>query len=416
MSNPARAPKVSSAGQVLLNVHDTDAFFPNPEGARMLIRGNKTLETAQRKLKILDMDLRPTFRIPMHYTCDKNILENGGGMARAATGGLTFRRRTSYGKAFADAGFGGLPPQGPHGQVQVRERMKDTFLVEFGAEGTLGRLEKAYPRETDSPPPRPITLDEARVALRHAGWDANESPPAALPLNKTTDDGRAVTVNPNSDNGFPVLSKWKDPDAASMCTSLALQVRKELERGAKTPWEWVRGMEESNPELVACRGKGKADYYRSAKISAAQGRFYNVLPRQMMLIMQQATQPFEQACRGITLDGSSRTASGVTLVRGGAAELVQALEKQLVEHDYAYVHMGDDSWVALRYGDEIVMFALDCTSFDLTQHSTVSAQVHRVIRDELARIDPISAGVWYAYARERVVVVNTTLGRRFKHA
>jgi hypothetical protein len=294
--------------------------------------------------------------------------------------------------------------------------MKDTFLVDFGAEGTLGRLELAYPKRGDPPPPTPITAEEAQMALLHTGWNRNETPPRPLPLNKLSPEGEAVTVNPNSDNGFPVLSKWKDEEAAEKCMALALEIRKELDTRKKTPWEWVRMMEACNPEMVACRGKGKADYYRSEKIAAARGRFYNAFPRQVLLIMQQATQPFERACSGITDSYLSRTASGLTLVRGGAADLINAMERQLGETGFAYVHMGDDTFVAMKVGEHIILFALDCSNFDLTQHSSVTKEIHEALYRELARIDAISAGLWHAYARERLVVVNTTIVRKFKHA
>jgi len=416
MSNPARAPTVSSAGQALLNIYDTDSFFPNVEAARKLIQGNKDLTKAQAILNTLDMDMHPTVRIPVEMTCDKAILQSGGGLARADTGGLTFRIRSSQGKGFANAGFGLLPKSGVHGQDVVRARMKNIFLADFGAEGTLGRLAMAYPKRGSPPPPYPITAEEAQAALRHAGWRSEAIPPTPLPLNKTTPDGRAVTVNPNSDNGFPVLSKWKDELAADMCMGMALEIRKTLETGGKPVWEWVRMMEACNPEIVACRGKGKADYYPTEKIAEARGRFYNALPRQILLIMQQATQPFEQSCLSVVDWVDSRTVSGVTLVRGGAAELVEALERMLEKHSYAYVHMGDDSWVAIKNGGYIAMFALDCSNFDLTQHASVSREIHLAVRTELRKIDPISADLWYAYARERLVVVSTTLVRKFKHA
>ena len=150
-------------------------------------------------------------------------------------------------------------------------------------------------------------------------------------------------------------------------------------------------------------------------------RFYNVIPRQVVLIMQTATQPFELNATHI-LNSDSKSGIGITLTHGGADELVAALDRQLDqareqgEVEVAYVHVGDDSFVAVREGAKIKLFALDCSNFDLTQHGTVTAEPHQAIYEQLRLIDGPAAALWYAYARERVVVVAGTVTRRWKHA
>jgi len=167
---------------------------------------------------------------------------------------------------------------------------------------------------------------------------------------------------------------------------------------------------------VAVRGKAKADYYAQEKVVEGRMRFYNAFPRQMMLNMQTATQVLELNAKHIG-QNSSHSGIGMSLVRGGAAELVAALQRQLDEDlTRAYVHVGDDSWVILKQGAEMCMFALDCSNFDLTQHGAVTEAVHQEVRTELARVDKVAADLWYAYARERLVVTTGSIVRRWKHA
>jgi hypothetical protein len=301
--------------------------------------------------------------------------------------------------------------------------MRNKVFVDAGTEGSLGRIAKAYPKKGVSPPAHPITRDEAASALDYCGIRMSLLDKVYLrpyPLVPREGDAVGITVNPVSDNGFPVLGKWKDPGAAEKCMGLAKDIRAQLERahreGPNGVWRWLRGMEATNKELVAVRGKTKGDYYSPEKVERAEMRFYNAFPRQMMLNMQVATQVMEMNARPIAVDNLSRSAIGKTLVRGGADELVEALDWQLSAHGAAYVHVGDDSWVIVRRGERLAMFALDCSNFDLTQHATVTAAVHEVVRDELRLIDPVAAELWYAYARERIVVVAGSMVRRFKHA
>jgi hypothetical protein len=145
-----------------------------------------------------------------------------------------------------------------------------------------------------------------------------------FPLLPFRDGEGAVKVNPNSDNGYPVLSKWSDPEAAKRSMGLAVSFRNKLRplaygeagfvgAGSKEGgrvWEHIRGLERTDPQYVAVRGKAKADYYRSEKVLEGKLRFYNALPRHIALIMQVATQPLEQRARHILQDSSLALASG----------------------------------------------------------------------------------------------------------
>jgi hypothetical protein len=83
----------------------------------------------------------------------------------------------------------------------------------------------------------------------------------------------------------------------------------------------------------------------------------------------------------------------------------------------AYLHVGDDSWVVVRLpGERLMSFALDCSSFDLTQHSDTTLEIHKALRRQLALIDGIAADLWYECARKRLVVMTSTLVREWTHA
>jgi len=228
---------------------------------------------------------------------------------------------------------------------------------------------------------------------------------------------RGVKVNPKASNGFPNQGKWSD-DAdrqmvlrlASECRSLILAAYdKDPVRGVS---RWVHDMMETRPYLVAVQGKCKADYYSIEKVLDRKLRFYNVLPRHLTILMQQATQQLEAHSRNALEDAALHTAQGVGLVRGGADRLVAALEEQLTQlsprgRGYAYLHVGDDSWVAVRWAGRIALFALDCSSFDLTQHSAVTQKVHAEVY-EMLREMPGGAPwgqLWHTFMRERLTVL-----------
>lgn len=415
MSNPARAPKIASEVQGDLNRFDTDARFDDCEKWKQAVRANKHLPVAQRILEPLDMEVHKTIMLRAHETLDPRVQSMGVAVATAAEGALTFRTRSVYGKEMTNEGFALLPEGGACGKNEVRSRMKDTVMADFGPIGTLGRLAKAYPKAGAPPPSYPVTREEAKRALKRLGYTGMDKDLAPLPFAKMGPDSEAITVNPKSDNGFPVLMKWETEGAPEMCMKNVKRLEKELD-GSSTVWDKIRELEVTNPEFVALRGKGKADYYKSEKLRNVMGRFYNAFPRHIAMYMQQATQVFEGHCVHIGANAESRTFSGLTLVRGGAKALIEAMDANLQEDGYAYTHMGDDSFVVIRMGGKLYLFALDCSNFDLTQHADVTEEIHKVIRDELKRIHEKAGELWYAYARERLVVVTGSLVRKFKHA
>jgi hypothetical protein len=134
----------------------------------------------------------------------------------------------------------------------------------------------------------------------------------------------------------------------------------------------------------------------------------------MVMNMQVATQALEAVAKTALETGHS--AIGVSLHHGGADDLVVALDHQLATMGFAYVHVGDDSWVCIKEGSDLVLFALDCSNFDLTQHADATKEVHAALRRQLECIDQAAAGLWHAYARQRVVVVSGMATYTWRHA
>lgn len=413
MSNPARAPRELTQAQLELSVAP-DSYLP--EGFADYARKHKKIEAVQSALRSLDMGLAPTIVLPRQHTVAASVHQRSGpSFALAKTGIPVPRTRSAIAKQVVNRMFGKLPMSGPFSQETVGKAMGARVHVDAGVEGALGRIATAYPK-VGKVPSGPVTRAEAEVAVSRCGISMKEMPAAALrpfPLTPRQEEEQGVFVNPNSDNGFPVLGKWSTPGAAKMAMGLALTIRSELERAPDVE-AWVRRAELERPWLVALRGKAKADYYSQEKVVEGRMRFYNAFPRQVMLNMQVATQVLEMNSKHIGW-GDSHSGIGMTLTHNGARDLVQQLDHQYQTKCHAYVHVGDDSWVVLSRGHEMCMFALDMSNFDLTQHSTVTKEVHLAVREELRRIDPIAADLWFAYARERLVVTSGSIVRRWKH-
>lgn len=419
MSNPARAPRERISDQ-LKEAFIPDATLPSgfPEAARRLT----DLEVAKVALQGLDMMPAPSVFVDVKYCIDESLRLRaakapGGLLLRAQPGIVEPRPRSFEGKRLAGLAFAKLPDRW-RGLAEARS--KTLCYARGGTAASLGRVARAYPRLDPPGPLVPISASEARAALRGSGlWWRDDIPSAAYlpyPL-APKEGGEGLVVNPHADNGSPVLGKWNTPGAAQRVVELAGWLVEQLNSRAEfvDKVRVVRELEATNPGLMVCMGKTKADYYKLDKISEARLRFYNVLPRQVVLVMQQATQVLEGNAQTCETPGV-RTAVGMTLTHGGAARLVAALERDLAHQGWAFVHVGDDSWVVLRDGEDIVMFALDCSNFDLTQRNEVTFEVHRALATQLSRIDLNAAAVWYAYARERLVLVHNSMVMRWRHA
>lgn len=306
----------------------------------------------------------------------------------------------------------------PDGWPSVQD-VRDAFGAKAawggGAQAALGRLKEHYPREHTFIK-RPFTWFEAEKARDRCGlWILPPELAEKLPLEAQVDTP-SVKVNPRSDNGYPVLGTMNDPIAFELCLRLAHTVRQRLSGGDAEGK--FRVLEATRPDLTYLRGKAKYDCYSASKVSSAQLRFYNVVPRPCLLVMQQATQVVEAASKDLRSEGVT-TFIGVPLAGGGADAVVERLQAQLTESSFGYVHCGDDSWVVSELEIDgkahLYSFTLDCTAFDLTQHNHTTLVVHKKIQEVIASVDEVSAGLWHALMRERTVTVASALAMRFRH-
>lgn len=334
-------------------------------------------------------------------------------------GDLQFRVRTADGgmvvktvlEALPVKGFGAFTRRGCEAKIQ------DKYYVAGGSHFTLPRLAKYYPR-SETAGLQPPTLEEAKKAFLECGLYAGGG---------ERYEYEQLSVNPKSDNGLPVMGKWEDALAQQEVMTLAGQLELKLKelmrtlRGPETEAErlsdWVNGVSgltDAYPAYFTFMGKAKQDYYTEEKLNQGHLRFYNVVPRQLQLLMMRATQPFE--AESTTLEAGAFTSMGSALAAGGAQEWVETMCGQGVLEEFGLLHCGDDSWIIHFRGDKVTMFALDCSSFDLTQHARVTVNVHRVFYQGLAGFDEMAAGLWFALMRERRVVVAGNVAYTWYHA
>jgi len=345
-------------------------------------------------------------------------------MARSAVGKPTFRPRSGHAYLAATAYFGALAPAE---QERVNAVMEKTLHISAGAEYALGRLQKYYPKR-GATPSSPFTSEEAQVALLNCGLRLDlivpeEEQEVVLrphPL-LATEPGLGVMVNKHSDNGFPVGRTMTDPAAADKVMRLAVGLRRDLVAAFRTAGragvqKWYRRLMITKPEMVALKGKAKADYYKQVKLENKELRFYNVYPRPMLLLMQSATQVLESLALTLEKQAGLYTAQGVSLAYGGAHALFIEMDTNLETRGYHYLHVGDDTLLVVRLPNGVLLvFALDCGSYDLTQHADTTFWTHELIRRQLALIDGAAAELWYCFMRSRLVVVAGTNVRIQKH-
>lgn len=375
-----------------------------------------------------DMEMRPTFMIPQNLTLCHQTLAKPAHKRFGMTppGKVSARSRSAEAMKVLKRIYPLLPTDPSRlcewaSQKLVGAQMRAKISVDGGTGNTVGRLALAYPK-VGSVVSRRITKEEAGAAMKRCGIDLSRAPASVLRpfpiLSEDNIDG--IKVNVKADSGFPVLAKWTEPGAPEMIMGITEGMWRDLETAYRADrvhgvWNLVRRWEATEPWLVACKGKCKADCYTREKIEEFRMRFYNALPRQVVLLMQTATQVLEEQSRNMleTVEGTS--AQGLTLVRGGASDLVDALDVQLMLKGWAYAHVGDDTWCVVRGFGKMYLFSLDCSNFDITQHADNSLAVHEAIRDELARVDPIAAQLWFAYMRERLVVTYKNIPFQWKH-
>jgi hypothetical protein len=375
-----------------------------------------------------DVEKRPSITIPLELTrcAQLQAAPPHKRFAKTQIGKVSGRRRSFFAMNILKYAYPQLPEEGSRkvdyaSRVKVARMMRAKIAVDGGAENTVGRLALAYPKKGSSVS-RPPTDQEVEEAIRRCGLDLSKLPPSVLrPFPIITEEGiMGIKVNKNATSGFPVIAKITEDGVLELVLRLAYTMRLDLDRAYKADkvygvWNQVREWEETQPWLVACMGKCKADCYSQEKIEKFMMRFYNAFPRQVVLLMQQTTQVMEEQARNMLQMAGGTSAQGMTLVRGGASDLVDMLDIMLMKEGYAYTHVGDDTWCAVKVPGRVILFSLDCSNFDITQHADATIKIHEKLRDQLSLVDPVAAQLWYAFMRERLVVTKANLAYQWKH-
>lgn len=427
MSNPLRAPTSFLPTD---KYTFPDAYIDIKEYPKLLEVEKNGKDLNKWRAEFQDVDVEPfrTIVIPKALSVIDEVHQKAGDVyATAQTQKLNLRVRSKQAHRVLSRTFRQLPENSGRYPFLTRRVIGARASVTLSASGgtiySMNRLTKYLPKKNETIR-EPVTRAEAAEAAERCGLLLNHLAAdqiAPYPL-VYTEGVENMKINTKSDNGYPVGGKMTEELAASKVYGLAKTIRQQAveiakTRGPRALYAWVREQEETHPELWVLKGKTKGDYYKKDKLGAGMLRFYNAFGRQVVLNMQVATQVLEKQSQKITDNPSKyRSGLGISLVRGGAEELVDAMQIQLDEHTKAYVHVGDDSWVAIVARGKIVFFALDCSSFDLTQHGRCTQEVHSVIRAELERVDAVAANLWHAVARERLVTLVGGAVVRMKHA
>lgn len=294
--------------------------------------------------------------------------------------------------------YGAPGVRGAYSPASVSAALRSGCMMSGGPQWSLGRLAKYLPA------PGAVVMAPTRAELEAA----MEGSMVWKPPEEGWRPPEKIMLNRDAELGFPFGGKGSNPEALDRHAKLSAQILARM-RNEGAQVEYSRMMEKE-PYLVLFKGKAKYDFYTLSKAGAGELRFYNVMPGWMKLALLPLTQSFEADCQ----PGPS-TFQGRTLTRGGAAELVDRLNDELQRSSVAWVTCGDDTWVAVRHEEHVSMFALDCSSFDLTQHKAVTLPVHQEFRRRLAAYDPVLAELWFAGMRERLTTVSGSVVARMVH-
>lgn len=372
----------------------------------------------QEKFKKLDWEPLNSVLIKRNNSTEKYYREAAKEkLANTLNYPVQARPYTKYGRQSMVLGYESLPISGASfaNQPEVADRIRETGMFRGGTAMAMGRVLTAYPKRgawVDAP-----TSKEVARAVRSAGLDHGKVP-KMYPLNPHVSEEDQLKINMHSDNGFPVGGYMSDPEAAQMVMGFAQFLYDRLRpvaHDAALFGATISALEETMPDVFLFKGKTKEDYYKGKKIQDFCMRFYNVVPRQLMLLMQMATQPFEAVAQNVLDDSELHSAQGVSLAHGGAEALVEAMEEQLYRDGQAFVHVGDDSWIVIQQGTKMVAFALDCSNFDLTQHADVKNPVIDALMEKLMPISSVGARVWARYMKERATLVSGTQVFKVRH-
>lgn len=408
-----------------------DYYYKPSEKHKRFIANGRTVPELKKRLDRLNMQPKASVVLQRDLH-SKDVVRASATekLASCSSGPGLGRTRSAIAKGFINAGFSQLPETHPYAAYDVvAERIGDTCRWEnMGPEMALGRLWKYYPKKGALPPLKPPNDEEALRALADCGLvmlppPTNKEFYKPYPLRPTYEGEKAIRVSKKSYNGLPTEGTSADEGAMRIAHQLAVWTRENVEpiyraEGLRGVDRWVRRQREKRPYLTTFVGRAKDDCYTTEKYDNMMVRFYNVVPRPLLMVMQQATQPFVDASQSALDEELLHSMCGVFLAHGGAERVVRALQEQLETDGYAFLVQGDDSWVVIKLEWKgrviVIMFALDCASFDLTQRWQVRDPTLRAMSAQIELFDGSSAGLWLSLMRERDVVVAQSLNYTMK--
>lgn len=438
MSKTKRMPDMSGRTLPSAVFHDGPAWH----SAQAALRDTDTMVERLLAGRSSRMTVLPSVVLPdamVERTCDPRlkskkkveerlILAGGDKANQDGVAKIEVRKRSGVSYRIANSLYLSLPsenkahPQAT--QAAVADTMKDFVFARGLPNFCVDRLSKYLPKDGCASRLRPVTVSEAAKAYANCGLMSAESDQviSPLPVYDVPDDVEAIKVNTRSSNGSPVFGSLRTEGADVLVRENYEWVYTQLQTvlseaafdglskiaTAKKVKDVVTSLYQSHPYMMVLVGKAKTDVYSVDKLGVDGDfsmRFYNAYPRHWALFMQQGVQAVEGLAKNI-LDGDNfHSAIGVSLSGGGADAMITALDEQLVKDGFAYVHVGDDTFLAVRVGGSTYLFSVDMSSFDLTQVSEVTEAIHERGACEIAAADPGAAGAWLAYMRSRPVLV-----------
>ncbi len=429
MSDPMNAPSgTMSAAQSRLRVAP-DAYLPENEAFKRFVKEGRSIPALKKALDPLNMTPKESVKLVKRLHCKDYVrTATGDKMATCMQGPGMARKRSEAAKSFINVGFAELPELHPFAaQAEVARRIMSTMRFEnMGPEMCIGRLRRNYPRRGAPPPSNPPTQEEALRGLADCGLAIGSLVPSTnrvalqpYPLRPERTGELAIKISKRSYNGLPTEGDSGDAQAMERCHALAVYVQQHVRdaynRGGLAEVDrWVKEQRRKRPYLTTLVGRAKDDCYTFEKYHSKQIRFYNVWPRPVQMVIQTASQALKALSIGILgqEDGYHCMSKG-SLAHGGAQQLVDKLQKQVDDEGFAFVVMGDDSWIVVEMEwkgtRRLVLFALDCISYDLTLRAATMREPIRAIADQMALIDGGAAGLWKSLMQQRDVVVMLTL-------
>lgn len=363
-------------------------------------------------------------RIELAESTAANRGELGGILASGDKAGCIPGRKTGLFVGIAQDMFEAFSPAPCIAVTKedIAERCSQSLAYSGGTWLALRRIAEFYPSRTFNTRSLVVPTDlEVETAMARSGFSISIE--ERLPLIAEEPDDPAIKVTRDSDNGFPVMGTMADPGARELCLQLATTLRTRIDAAADKD-AYVRHLRGQDPRvakplLFLCKGKVKYDVYTMDKVRGQQLRFYNVVPRPTLMVIQQAAQVVNANHKHVPL---SNSAQGLGLARGGANTLARFLDPDVAPginpFEVKYTHCGDDSWIVIGdgYTNALHMLSADCSSFDLTQHSRITEPIHKAFKGLLGAVDAGSAALWYSLMREREVTLYGTKTVAMRHA